>query len=64
MRPVATIKSNSYKYSLRPKLHVHILKTTNNQIKMASDKIYTQKINRHIFGTKYGNFPQCDLAKS
>ena len=31
---------------------------------MASDKIYTQKINRHFFGTKYGTFPQCDLATS
>ena len=31
---------------------------------MASDKIYTQKINRHFFGLKYGTFPQCDLAKS
>ena len=31
---------------------------------MASDKIYTQKINRHFFGTKYGIFPQCDLATS
>ena len=42
------------------------LKTTNNQIKKASDKIYAQMINRHFFGTKYGTkhgtFPQCDLA--
>ena len=31
---------------------------------MASDKIYTRNINRHLFGTKYGTFPQSDLATS
>ena len=40
------------------------MKTTNNQIKMASDKVYTQKINRKFFGTKYGTFSQCDMATS
>ena len=29
---------------------------------MASDKIYNRKIDRQFFGTKYGTFPQCDLA--
>ena len=31
---------------------------------MASDKIYTQKINRHFFRTYYETFPQCDLGTS
>ena len=31
---------------------------------MTSNKIYTQKINRHFFGTKYGTFHRWDLAKS
>ena len=31
---------------------------------MVSDKIYTQKINRHFYGKKYGNFPKWDLATS
>ena len=38
------------------------LKTTNNQIKTASDKIYTQNINRHFVWAKYGSFLHSDLA--
>ena len=33
-------------------------------MKIASDKFYTPKINRHFFGTKYGTFSQCDLTTS
>ena len=33
----------------------------NNQTKMASDKIYTQKIIRYFFERKYGSFRHLDL---
>ena len=47
-----------------PKLVVHFLKIINNQIKMASDKTYTKKVNLYFIRTKYGTYPQCDLVTS
>ena len=40
------------------------LKIINNQIKMASDKTYTEKVNLYYIRTIFRTYPQCDLVIS